>query len=392
LKLVSAYNWDPDLIPILSRYGVVEAFAKLDSDVVGGGRPSLLCPRISKREAKKQIRLLQDAGIRFNYLLNGMGLGAREITRSWHQGVHRLLDWLHDAGVLAVTVSTPQVGAVVSKRHPDMEIVVSMFAGVNSVEQARMWQDLGAGVVILYENKDFSLIRSLVENTGLEVEITANLWCTSSCYQRYHHANIDTASSLSHSPHGEYVIPVCETRCTYERFSKPFRILRGQWLRPEDISFYEKLGVSRLKILDRSSSTKQMDRVLKAYAQRSYDDNLVDLIPAFSRERYTNLMDSKKLVRMARAFCRPLLYDITGVSAFKKRSVPPFMSIKGARLEGFLEGLSQRDCRVLSCDDCGYCESWARKAIDFDEDERQKCLKEFRKNIDMLDSGEFFTG
>ena len=390
MKIVSAHNWDPAFIPVARRFGVFELFAKLDADAVGGGRPSIIVPPVRRGEAARQIRSILDAGIRFNYLLNSMGAGKHEITRAWRRRLHALLAWIHDSGVRVVTVGTPYIGAIVRERHPDIELVVSMFGGVTSVEQAAKWQALGASAVILYESKDFSLIRGIAEHTDLEVEVTANLWCMPSCHQRHHHAVMDTVSSHEHAPYGEYSLPLCETRCSYEKYAEPRRILAASWMRPEDVGFYEAQGVSRLKVLDRSSTTAYLQRVLEAYTTRGYDGNLADLIFGFNRERYVPRRDVRHYARVARAFLRPTLIDITRARAFQQRSKPPKMEIRGDALDGFVEGLAARDCRLLACDECRWCDDWAARAVRFDEGARAAYLDGMRENLVALDSGRLF--
>lgn len=383
-------NWDRDLIPLAKKHEVTEMFGKLHSDVVGGGRPSMMLPTISKRVAARFIRDVVASGMQFNYLLNGSCMGLREHTRTGQRKLHDLIDWAYDAGARSFTVSIPLLASKIKHLYPNAHLTVSMMNRVESVEAARYWEDLGAEVLVLFDNKDFRLIRALKEQTNLKVEVTANLSCMNRCFQSTYHGASDSLSSNRSSGLGEFFVPVCDIRCHYYKISETRRIVAGQWIRPEDLHHYESLGVDRLKVLDRLSTTQQLSRILKAYRSGRYDGNLADLIPGYQKERFEKHLSLSKIPRLAAAFLRPDRYNLFRVFDFWRRTRNPEIFIDGSALEGHIEGMMQRDCRHLSCAKCGWCDKYARDAIRIDQDERELYLSNARKNQEDLDSGRFF--
>ena len=49
---------------------------------------------------------------------------------------------------------------------------------------------------------------------------------------------------------------------------------------------------------------------------------------------------------------------------FDRTHAPVYIDNKA--LDGFIDGIKARDCPSMSCDECEYCESWARKVVRID--------------------------
>lgn len=389
MDLVLACNWDEALIDEARKRGVVEMFGKLRSDKVGGGRVSFVVPFVEKKRAEKYIRKVHESGMVFNYLLNGTCLGNREMTSSGQKELRRLINWAWDAGVRWFTVSIPYVAAVIKRMHPDAHLAVSMMAQVDSVEKAKFWEGEGAEVVIMFDNKDFRLMSALTRCTRLKIEVPANLSCTNRCHQALHHGNISSHGSQDDGM-GLYSLPLCEVRCTYLKVLEPRRIIAGQWMRPQDVGLYESAGVSRLKLLDRISPTPQLVRILDAYASRHFEGNLAELIPGYRQDRMEMYVRGSSSVKKLMAYFRPWTYNVLKALPFAKRNRSPAFSIDPTALDGFLEGVRKRDCRNLSCEECGWCDSFARRAIKFEPGERERFLADAAKNLEELEGGGFF--
>ena len=111
-----AANYDPDLVPQLAGYPVDEVYGKFPADGISGGRPRYLATPISETDLRFYIRLLDQHGIAFNYLLNGACFSHHEWTRSWQKRVTALLAGLAEMGVRRVTVSTPFLLELIKRR------------------------------------------------------------------------------------------------------------------------------------------------------------------------------------------------------------------------------------------------------------------------------------
>ena len=58
--------------------------------------------------------------------------------------------------------------------------------------------------------------------------------------------------------------------------------LRANWIRPEDLHLYEELGYHNFKIVERNTPTQILLERVKAYAERRYDGNLLDLVQNYA--------------------------------------------------------------------------------------------------------------
>jgi len=162
-------------------------------------------------------------------------------------------------------------------------------------------------------------------------------------------------------------------------------------VRPDDLHIYDELGVDRLKLLDRISPTEQLEKILTAYREGVYEGNLAELIPGYRQDRVDAYLNASRLPRMVQAFLRPEKYNVFKALPFARRNRQPTFTIDNRALDGFLDGFSKRDCRSLSCAECGWCDRYAEKAISFDPEERKRYLTDVENNLEELESGSFFS-
>jgi len=62
--------------------------------------------------------------------------------------------------------------------------------------------------------------------------------------------------------------------------------------------------------------------------------------------------------------------------------------IDNSKLEGFLDFFEKVDCLHMDCDQCGYCEKVAAKAITIDEEWRKEMIARFDRAVEILLNGE----
>jgi len=60
----------------------------------------------------------------------------------------------------------------------------------------------------------------------------------------------------------------------------PEEIIKSPWIRLEDCSAYENIGISHFKIFGRTKPTEWIFRCAEAYSNREYKGNLLDLLDA----------------------------------------------------------------------------------------------------------------
>lgn len=357
MKFSVAYNWDPAVVQCAARLGMEELYCKFDRDLTGGARPSFALRPAGWSALRLAARLADARGITLNYVLNGVGRGAIAFTPAFVSRYRRLVGRLHGLGIRTVTLANPFLAEVAKTAHPDIRVVVSSLAHVASLPEAQFWERLGAERIVVEDARAIPLIRAIRGRTGLGVEVMANQLCWPSCPLRFLHAEIASDASATGSPTGAYYPAYCDVHCLLPRVSDPIHLVRAAWIRPQDLGRYEEWGATHVKLVERTASTEDLCRIMRAYRERRYDGDLVDLFPKMrpgprrgplallrgtGLGRYVSLLDGRQLR-----------------AAFAK---PP-VSMDGAAFDGFLDFFATHDCRVLDCETCGHCRAYARRGV-----------------------------
>ncbi|MFH1640483.1 MAG: U32 family peptidase, partial [Candidatus Omnitrophota bacterium] len=253
-----ATNWDENLIKAVnaldSERKVTEVFGKLASDFVGGGRPTYALPFISRRNASSHIKSVKNTGRKFNYLLNATCLGNREFTREGQRQIRNLLSWLDSLEVDAVTVANPYLGSLIKKQYPRFELVVSTFASTDSLRQIKFWvEEIGADKITLpvhKTNRNFPLLKKIRAQLNCQLQLIANNTCLYDCPSRIYHAAFLSHASQSHHLLRGFAIDWYLINCRYRLLTRPEEFIKSSWIRPEDVGYYESMGIDSLKIID----------------------------------------------------------------------------------------------------------------------------------------------
>jgi len=392
-----ATNFDDGLIDGLSGYPVGELFGKLSRDHIGGGRASFMLPDTGKKAFVRHVRKARDAGIGFNYLVNPACMDNMEHTRRGLNRLERVIGFARDAGATAVTISLPSILPFIKSRFPDLRVRVGVFARVDSVAKAKFWEDLGADCITLESisvNRDFGTLKAVRDSVGLELQLIVNSNCMMFCpLSGQHMVNLSHASQKGHTS-GGFMVDWCVLRCSYEKLREPANYLRSEFIRPEDLDRYVSMGYTSFKILERGAPTGVLVGRVKAYTERKFKGNLLDLIQPFGykdksasgpafwrymlkpfRANARGLMKLKAIARM-----RGMLSPLDGAPVY----------LDNTELDGYLDGFESRDCRVTDCASCGHCGRYAKRALRIDEGYREEMLRMYGDAFGDMASGKLY--
>lgn len=396
-----ATNFDPALLEAVRSYPVVEVYGKLPRDAVGGGRASVMLTPLSGRRLRRHVEEAHRAGIQFNYLLNGACLDNVEFTRRGQRKIQRLLGRLDETGVDAVTVAIPFLAALVKRRFPRLRVRVSVFAGVDESSAARFWEDLGADVIALngpFVNRDFAVLRRIRQAVRCELELLANNSCLQYCPMTSYHKNLLAHASQSGHRTGGFVIDYCYLWCSRRKLLHPAEYIRSDWIRPEDLQVYEAMGYRRFKLTDRTAPTDSLVRRVRAYSERRYDGNLLDLVQPFGYAKTDEAQGRfSRWWWIARHLARPWTVRLSRLRALGRLlslrgmlapcSGPAPVWLDNRSLDGFLERWPKDGCRRLDCAECRYCDGVAARAVRIDPGYREECLALYDRVFDDMHAG-----
>ena len=401
MRLSVATNFDDALVEQLRDFPVVELFGKLASDAVGGGRATYMLRRLGKRRLAEHVRQAHAHGIGFNYLLNSACTANEESTRQGQERLTRLLDWLGEVAVDSVTVVLPFLCRLIKRRYPKFKVKVGVFAGVDDAIKARAWEDLGADAITLDShavNRDFRLLEAIRRSVSCDLQLLVNVNCLSSCpFARAHMVALSHASQSGRSP---FLIDYCLLLCSALKASDKAHYIRSNWIRPEDLHIYESLGYDLFKIAERDAPTATLVRRARAYSERLYNGNLLDLVQSYAypdplpdrfrgswrwRLRFffhpwrVNPIRSLALLRLAQA------------EGMLSRPKTPPVYIDNRKLDGFLDYFVRIGCRGRDCGSCRHCAEVADAAVQVDPDSRQERLKIHAEVLEDIDSGRLWS-
>jgi len=390
MKLTVPTNWQGDLVARIKRPQVDAVFGKLREDYVGGGRPSLALPGITKAKAASHIKAIRAEGMKFHYLLNASCMDNREVTRSGQDGIIRLLSWLSEINVDGIVLTIPYLLEFAKRKYPKFEFSVSCFANVNSVEKAKFWEDLGASVITLSlveANRNFKLLEKIRKSVSCQLQLIVNETCLQDCPMYFYHNNTTSHSSQRFGVNNAFMIDYCRLSCKYKKIVNPVNFIRASWIRPEDLSVYENVGIDRFKLVDRCMNTDAIVLAVDAYSKRSYPGNLNDLFLNASKNLWVK---NSGFLHKLKYFMHPFKVNI--FKMFKHRGIlrDTQVYIDNTKLDGFLDYFMNEDCRYKSCDECGYCQRLAEKVVRVDPEFRRQAMKQYENVLEQLNSGEIF--
>jgi len=380
-----ATNWDFGLLERLEGTSVQSLYGQMWNDPLGGGRMALFIPKVGKKEVTSFIAEVRKRGLSFNYLINATCFDNLEFTKKGYQKIADHVDWISSIGVDMVTVALPFLLEMLKREFPNLKVCVSSFARIQNIHLAHYWEDLGADKIILPESigRDFRTLRSIREAVDCELELIANHCCLFQCPLDLHHRNMVSHGSQEGHPCGGFAPDYCKLACQRLKLFRPAELIKSRWIRPEDVSDYEAIGIDCLKLIERFRGTESLVQIVNAYERKSYEGNLVELLslpqhgaflsPNLEVLQRTDLIEPEKMAETMEVLREPF---------------PGKVFIDNSKLNGFLNYFNKTDCLHTDCNRCNYCEQMASQAITIDEEWRKEMIVRFDKAIGMMIGGE----
>ena len=387
MKYIVPINWDLKLLESIDPRYVGEFYGKLAVDPIGGGRSGYSLHDISRRKAKEYINQIHKRKLKFNYLVNASCFANREFTKKGYSEIRKFLDWLSLSEVDSVTVASPYLVQIIKKFY-DFKVAISAFARINSIDRIRFWQDLGADSLTLSEidlNRDFKKLRMIRRYTKLNLRLIANNSCSLHCPMESFHSNYSSHASQSFQKNIS-LIDYFMRFCRFRMLLNPEEIIKAGWIRPEDVKYYEDIGIDNLKLVDRRIDTQLILKIHNAYIAREYKGNLIDLFPAFNTRNY---IDSKDTLRILTKYLDPFANNIFKLKNAFKLVINTNFRIDNRKLNNFLEYFVNNKCD-FDCQSCGYCERVAKEVVELDPDIKN-VMRNYEGFFNDLISGNIYT-
>lgn len=379
MKISLATNFDNSLIDGIKNYPVYELYGKLKEDIIGGGRPDNTLSDISKEKLEKHVKKAKENNIKFNYLLNGSCLANIEQSLEWQAKLKNFLKYLQDIGVEALTVTNPFILQFVKKYFNCFTVRISTFACIDNYAKAKYWEDLGADYIcvdFVKINRDFRMLKYMTENLSkAKIEILVTNSCLKDCPYIYTHTNSLSHASNDKNQSNNYQ-DWCLFACQEKELNELSEYIKSPWVRPEDIKYYENIGIEHFKITERDFPTDELVKRVKAYCERNYSGNLLDLIQGHGwGNGEEKIIDKSEQLKT-----REEIYDeirkTRGLGY--ERKYPRHIYIDNEKLNGFLEFFVDSKCTGL-CNQCNYCKKVSENVINENQEVSTYLKKLYKK-------------
>ncbi|MBY9087496.1 U32 family peptidase [Paenibacillus sp. HN-1] len=286
-------------------------------------------------DLKAYVAYSNTKNIEFNYTINAPYLNKKEFSRDGVDLIQKYLKDIYNAGVRSITSALPSLTEIIQASGYDFKIKASTLCQITNANKASFYKDLGLERIVVDEsiNRDFKALRRIVNAFGDKVEVIVNPICLMDCvYRMFHYNQVSGDSTVCTD---EISTNYFEHRCVLQRYKKVSNLLRISWIRPEDIEYYTSIGIHYFKLQGRNLVLKgDPVRAVKAYFDKDYDGDLMDIIYMFHPlNNFKIYLDNKKLDKFLQPFYKN-------------------------------EQFCSRDCSV-----CSYCENFSKKVIDHSEAE-----------------------
>ena len=390
MNLTIGCNWDPALIDATAGIPEVSEFmGSLALKPVGTDRPPMKHPKATPEEVEQYVARVHETGRTFNFLLNAPSLGGREFLPGKRGRVLDYVGWLHDVGVDAVTVASPGLIETIKANFPKMEIHVSHNARVSRTEQILRLAELGADKVCIYRavNRDVNTLRQMAKASPVPLQVTCLSVCVDGCPLKIsaYHLSITISQCTEDGPlgpdarhgHGSSV-----GWCHLYRLSDPQELLKGCFIRPDDLGLIEDAGISHFKFDTRTTPTPGIAMTARAYAGRRFDGDLKDLLNVFHMADFkmpgapppsSAPLDELSKEQIEDAFFKAAMrYDFNELLKFDNRA-----------LDGWMNRMLEEPC-TASCVECDYCKEYVDKSMTWNEDLRKELyelIKRYRDGV-----------
>lgn len=384
MKISLATNYDNNLIDEIKDYPIYEIYGKMKNDFIGGGRPDNSLENLEKIKFEEHVKKVRSAGINFNYLFNGSCLADKEQDEKFRKELIEFLTYLKGIGVNALTITNPFILMIVKKYFDCFIVRVSTFACVDSYEKAKYWEDMGADIICVdftKINRDFKQLKYMIKNLKkAKIELLVTNSCLKNCPYIYTHTNQLAHASNKYDETGCFE-DWCLLTCQKHELENSYEYIKSPWIRPEDIKYYEEIGVEHFKLTERGFPTKELVKRVKAYCEGHYEGNLIDLIQGHG---WSN--DENKLLKIEHKNLntrKEVLNEIIKIRGMGcERKYPRHVYIDNSKLDGFIKFFIEEKCTGY-CSNCNYCKRYAEKAI-IENKEVKEYLKELYDKYDNL--------
>lgn len=274
VKFSIPYNSDLETVEeIIRKYKtrIEEIYFAIDSNIASASKPSVKGPGVD--EARRLVKILAKNRIKSNILINAAYEGNRN--------PQRMKDFIRSiGGVNGITIADLYLLEVFKGFGPKMHI--SRVAQLNSVEKIRRILTRYPDLTINIDNdlnRDLAALKKIYSLKdhfpNFRIKLMVNEGCLFHCTGRTRHSWLICLGETEKKYFGH--IFNCLYQASLGEVDK--EMIKSPFIRPEDLSFYEKNRVVDIfKLAGRQIQGRRLLTTVDAYMRKGYAGSLLDLM------------------------------------------------------------------------------------------------------------------
>lgn len=280
---------------ILNEVGrdIAEIYLGVKVSAFGSGRDEIY--DLDLDELCQIVEIANLYGVEISIAFNAPCYSGKQFSKNFLEDYRTFLNAITEMGIAHLVIADSFLMRFTLQRFPHLNVQVSSLSYVDSPEKARYYEKMGVKRIILPIDlvRNLPLLKSIRKAVGCQLEIMANLGCLYNCpYHTFHgqfhgHNSRKELNGLKGDPY--------ETVCNEIMLQEPWRIVNGSFIRPEDISVYEDIGIEYIKLAGREVSLDWVIKSARAYITGSGKGNLLEFLTTPRGLSSTLLMDNTKL-------------------------------------------------------------------------------------------------
>lgn len=237
---------------------------------------------------ERDLKWLRHHGIRLNLLFNANCYGEKAVSKYLENEIQSILYHLDEIGLLPeiVTTTSPAIAQMVKKAFPQILTRTSVNMKIGTVESMEYLADFFDEYNMQREyNRDLKhieMLKNWTDRNGKGFYMLANSGCFRNCSAQIFHDNLvshDLEVAERDNIDGWHI-----SNCRWYLHERKnwATILKGTWIRPEDIHNYADF-FPVIKLATRQHENPWM--ILNAYTKEEFLGSIADLLePGFSKE------------------------------------------------------------------------------------------------------------
>lgn len=224
---------------------------------------------IDKKHALKIKSIIDKKGVEFAYLFN-----ASHINCSF-DSIKDELQWIINVfRPSSFTVASLDVMEWLRNNGYDIKINISTISGVRTVADLKKYLHVNPAKLVVHHdvNRNFDDLVKLASFCTLHniaLEIMLNESCLRRCAKRKDHYDAIADNKDDHCFH---------IWCNRIKLTNPYHFLEANFILPQDMGIYEKMGIQYYKVTGRSKPEHWIINVVNKYMNRRHDGNLMEIL------------------------------------------------------------------------------------------------------------------